>query len=98
MAIRVSSLAAREMLKRSKELFFYCKSGGCNGFEYVLEPCSEKPPKTETQTLEIGVLLHTCEQSLFHLLGTEVDWQEDVMGSRFIFHNPRENNCINSRA
>jgi len=88
MAIRVSSLASREMLKRSKELFFYCKSGGCNGFEYVLEPCSEKPAATETQTLEIGVLLHTCEQSLFHLLGTEIDWQEDVMGSRFIFHNP----------
>jgi iron-sulfur cluster assembly accessory protein len=88
MAIRVSSLAAREMLKRSKELFFYCKSGGCNGFEYVLEPCSEKPIKTETQNLEMGVLLHTCEHSLFHLLGTEIDWQEDVMGSRFVFLNP----------
>ena len=88
MAIRVSSLAAREMLKRSTELFFYCKSGGCNGFEYVLEPTAEKPLSTETQTLDSGVLLHTCERSLFYLLGTKIDWKEDVMGSRFIFENP----------
>lgn len=88
MAIHVSNLAARQMLKRSKELFFYCKSGGCNGFEYVLEPCTEKPLKTETQILDSGVLLHTCEQSILYLLGTTIDWKEDTMGSRFIFENP----------
>jgi iron-sulfur cluster assembly accessory protein len=88
MAIRVSRLASCEMLKRSKELFLYCKSGGCNGLEYVLEPCDAKPVDSETQILDSGVSLHTCNQSMFYLLGTGIDWQEDVMGSRFIFSNP----------
>ena len=88
MAIHISKAAATQMLKLSKDLFFYCRSGGCNGFEYVLESCSSKPDSSETQTLENGVRLHTCNTSMFHLLGTEIDWKEDIMGSRFTFENP----------
>ena len=88
MAINISKTAATQMLKLSKDLFFYCRSGGCNGFEYVLESCSSKPESSETQTLENGVQLHTCNTSMFHLLGTEIDWKEDIMGSRFTFENP----------
>jgi iron-sulfur cluster insertion protein len=88
MAINVSKRAAAELLKRSKDIFFYCKSGGCNGFEYVLEPYVGKPVDSETQLLPGGASLHTCNQSMFYLLGTEIGWQEDVMGSRFVFLNP----------
>jgi len=88
MAIRVSAAAAAEMFKRSKQLFFYCKSGGCNGLEYVLEPTLTKPEATDTMHLTTGVRLHVCDQSMFYLLGTEIDWKEDTMGSRFVFANP----------
>jgi len=81
-------MAGEQLLKRSKNIFFYCKSGGCNGFEYVLSECDTKPTDTETQKLDSGLLLHVCNISMFHLLGTEIDWCEDIMGARFIFDNP----------
>ena len=87
MAIRVTTRAIAEMAKRSSKLMFSCKSGGCNGLEYVLETVVEKPLHVETQIFE-GVKLYTCNLSMLHLLGTEIDWKEDTMGSRFTFVNP----------
>jgi len=93
MAIRVTARAAVEMATRSKHLLFSCKAGGCNGFEYVLEPCTT-PEKTEKQVLSSGVTLFTCNLSMLYLLGTEIDWKEDTMGSRFVFNNPNaESKC-----
>jgi iron-sulfur cluster assembly accessory protein len=91
MAIQLTTRASSELLKKSKQIFFYCKTGGCNGFEYVLEPVKSEPPKTETQTFDSGLLLYTCNLSMFHLLGTKIDWKEDMMGSRFVFDNPNAN-------
>jgi len=91
MAIQLTARASSELLKKSKQIFFYCKTGGCNGFEYVLEPVAVEPPKTETQAFDSGLLLHTCNLSMFHLLGTQIDWKEDMMGSRFVFKNPNAN-------
>ena len=85
--IRVSSLASAQMFKKSRNMFFYVKSGGCNGFEYVLEPCGTSPKNSESQQEPDGVL-HVCNMSTLYLLGTEIDWKEDIMGCRFVFSNP----------
>ena len=90
MAVRVTARAVAQMSKRSTRLLFSCKSGGCNGFEYVLEDVPEKPDNVETQVFE-GITLYTCNISMLHLLGTEIDWKEDMMGSRFTFNNPNAN-------
>ena len=90
MAIRITARAISEMAKKSTQLFFSCKSGGCNGFEYVLEPVSVAPPNVETQHFK-NVTVHTCNISMLHLLGTEIDWKEDMMGARFTFDNPNAN-------
>ena len=92
MAIRVTARALTEMAKRSNQLLFSCKSGGCNGFEYVLEPVVEKPSNVETQVSK-NVQLYTCNISMLHLLGTQIDWKEDMMGSRFVFENPNANSA-----
>lgn len=93
MAIRVTARAAVEMANRSARLLFSCKAGGCNGFEYVLEPCTT-PEKADKQVVSSQVTLFTCHMSLLHLLGTEIDWKEDTMGSRFVFNNPNaESKC-----
>ena len=96
MAIRVTARAAIEMAKRSPRLLFSCKAGGCNGFEYVLEPCAT-PSNAEIQVIPVvplPITLFTCNISMLHLLGTEIDWKEDTMGSRFIFNNPNaESKC-----
>jgi len=91
MAIRVTNAASYQMWRRSKHLFFYCKSGGCNGFEYALENITTPPKNVESQLLDHGTTLHTCNQSMLYLLGTVIDWKEDTMGSRFIFENPNAN-------
>ena len=90
MAIRVTKRAITELSKRGSNILFYFKSGGCNGFEYVLDPVSN-PQDSEEQILSKNVTLWTCNQSMFHLLGTEIDWKEDMMGSRFVFSNPNAN-------
>jgi len=90
MAIRVTPRAIVELAKRGSNVLFHCKSGGCNGFEYVLEPVAEAT-SAEEQILSDNVTLWTCHQSMLHLLGTEIDWKEDTMGSRFVFDNPNAN-------
>jgi iron-sulfur cluster assembly accessory protein len=85
--IRVSPVALSHMFKKSRNMFFYVKSGGCNGFEYVLEPCDTAPKNSELHQEPDGAL-HICNMSTLYLLGTEIDWKEDIMGSRFVFSNP----------
>jgi iron-sulfur cluster assembly accessory protein len=86
--INVTSRAAKEMAKRSSKLLFTCKSGGCNGLEYVLEPVTDKPSEVDTQVLDNNVNIYVCQLSMLHVLGTTIDWKKDFMGERFIFENP----------
>ena len=88
MAIRVTKRVAEELMKRSRHILFSCKGGGCNGLEYVLKPCESNIVKVEKQTELNGVSVYTCNMSMLHLLGTTIDWSEDIMGSRFVFVNP----------
>ena len=85
--IKVSAAAAHQLAKRSKHVLFSCRSGGCNGFEYSLEDMSAPPEDAEAQPLP-NTTLHVCNMSMLYLLGTSIDWKEDIMGSRFVFENP----------
>ena len=38
--------------------------------------------------MSAGLRVHVCGKSLMHVLGTEIDWTNDFMGSRFVFSNP----------
>ena len=38
---------------------------------------------------EIPLLI--CGKSIFLVMGTEIDYVEDFMGSRFVFENPNSN-------
>lgn len=83
------------MFKHSKNMFFYVKSGGCNGLEYVLEPCTSAPQNSESHKedhWEPGVNLHVCNMSTLYVLGTTIEWKEDIMGCRFVFNNPNAHN------
>ena len=70
------------------KILFTLKNGGCNGFEYKFQPTStiskidEKIPITKEHHVYI------CGKSLMFLMGTKIDWVDDMMGSRFIFDNP----------
>ncbi|MDA7838802.1 hypothetical protein N9A45_00545 [bacterium] len=43
---------------------FHCRSGGCHGFEYVLEAVSGVT-KADPQVLSPAVTLWTCHRSMY---------------------------------
>jgi iron-sulfur cluster assembly accessory protein len=70
-----------------KAILFSVKGGGCNGFEYNFKP-GDPNPKSEHVYEKDGLRVEVCPKSIFHLLGTEIDWHEDIMGQGFRFSNP----------
>ena len=64
------------------------KGGGCNGLKYFIEPLDKPTTKIDEQIDLDGTNIVVCGKSLFYLLGTEVTWKIDTMGSRFDFKNP----------
>lgn len=72
----------------SKALRFYVKGGGCSGFNYKLEPTNSKPDKSDEVVKCENFEIYVCGKSLMHLLGTQIDWKEDIMGQGFAFDNP----------
>jgi len=67
---------------------FYVKGGGCNGFNYRLKPTNDTPNKLDEIVKIDNIEIHVCNKSLIHLLGTNIDWTEDIMGQGFTFQNP----------
>lgn len=67
---------------------FYVKGGGCNGFNYKLKPTDDKPNKLDEIVKIEDFEIHVCNNSIMHLLGTKIDWKEDIMGQGFHFENP----------
>ena len=70
-----------------KGILFSVKSGGCNGFEYKFEGINTFY-NTKNMIVEDNLKIEICDKSLFYLLGTKIDWKEDIMGKGFIFENP----------
>jgi len=64
------------------------KGGGCNGLKYFIEPKKDPPDKNDIKIDLEGTDIIVCGKSLLYLLGTEVTWKADTMGSRFEFNNP----------
>ena len=82
----------QNLIKREngKAAFLYLKGGGCNGFSYKFKILKEdqKPNKLDEIYDLDSKNLYLCNSSLMFLLGTKIDYIEDIMGSRFDFQNP----------
>jgi iron-sulfur cluster assembly accessory protein len=87
------SLTARNhllnILKKEKKqaILFHIESGGCNGFEYKFTPI-DKITNNKNLYIKDDLKVEVCDKSIFHILGTEIDWKNDIMGQGFIFNNP----------
>ena len=66
------------------------KSGGCSGFEYNLKPVknTDKALKNVEIFKKDNIEIHICNKSVMYLLGTEIDWEENIISKKFIFKNP----------
>ena len=71
-----------------KYIFFGIKSGGCNGFDYILKPTDKEPEKYDEIYKEDTIKIIICNKSLLYLLGTKIDYKSDILGSNFKFTNP----------
>ena len=60
--------------------------GGCSGFEYKMELGF---PEAEDEVFEKdGARVFIDAKSILHLNGTELDYEDELMQSAFVFNNP----------
>ena len=65
------------------------KTVGCNGLSYFVEYAKERR-KFEDVVESKGVKLFVDPTSVMFIVGSEMDWEESAMASRFTFTNPNE--------
>lgn len=80
-----------ELLKSEPEpdthLRIFVQGGGCSGFSYgfTFDDVVNEDDFTVTKP---GVELLVDSMSMQYLTGAVIDYQEDVMGSKFVIKNP----------
>jgi len=63
------------------------RNKGCAGMQYHLEYV-EAPGKFDEVVTQEGVRVLIDSKALFSIIGSEMDWHEDRMSSKFVFKNP----------
>lgn len=63
------------------------RNRGCSGLTYHLEYI-EEPNKFDEIVEQDGVKVVIDSKALFSIVGSEMDWLDDKISSRFIFKNP----------
>jgi len=65
----------------------YVTGGGCSGFQYGFT-FEEAETEGDTRIVKDGVTLIVDPMSFQYLVGAEVDYKDDLEGSRFTINNP----------
>ena len=65
----------------------YVTGGGCSGFQYGFA-FDEEHQEDDTEVVRDGVKLVVDPLSFQYLVGSEVDYKENLEGSRFTVQNP----------
>ena len=95
---RVQQIGAAEG-QDSPRLRVYIEGGGCSGFQYgfALEKDADGGDSDESgeaagdDDIEIGsdgVTVVVDPMSLQYLMGSKIDYRDDLMGARFVVSNP----------
>ena len=92
--IRISDRAtakAREIFASHSEegglLRVYVQGGGCSGFQYGFD--LERDTEADDYVIERdGVRVVVDPLSYQYIVGSEIDYQEDLQGSQFVVRNP----------
>ena len=83
---KVAELVAEEGNPELK-LRVFVQGGGCSGFQYGFT-FDENLEDGDTQVQNRDVTLLIDPMSIQYLAGAEIDYKEDLEGSRFVIRNP----------
>ncbi|MBU0508651.1 iron-sulfur cluster insertion protein ErpA [bacterium] len=92
-----ASAKVREIMQRENKkewmLRMGVRGGGCSGFKYVLGFDNQSSDADETFAQD-GITLVCDTRSYLYLNGTEIDYEDGLNGSGFVFKNPNAaKNC-----
>lgn len=62
------------------------RGGGCSGMTYILDLDTQKADDSTLE--EFGVKVFVDRKSLLYISGSQIDYQEGLMGSGFKIGNP----------
>jgi iron-sulfur cluster insertion protein len=85
-ATKVAQLI-REEANPNLKLRVFISGGGCSGFQYGFT-FDENLEDGDTQVKNQEVTLLIDPMSIQYLAGAEIDYKEDLEGSRFVIRNP----------
>lgn len=92
--IQISENAANRLAnliasKKNPDLLFrvYIQGGGCSGFQYGFQ-FEEAAAGDDLEFDHSGIRVVVDPMSLQYLGGAEVDFIDDLQGSRFVVNNP----------
>jgi iron-sulfur cluster insertion protein len=85
-AAKVKSLIEEE---KNPDLMLrvYVTGGGCSGFQYGFT-FEETETEGDTRVVKNDVVLLVDPMSFQYLVGAEIDYKDDLEGSRFVINNP----------
>jgi iron-sulfur cluster assembly protein len=63
------------------------KQKGCSGLSYDLQYV-DRPERLDEVVEQDGVKIVIDNRALMSVIGSEMDWAEDVLSRRFVFRNP----------
>ena len=85
-AAKVADLIAEEGNPELK-LRVFVQGGGCSGFQYGFT-FDDAVNEDDTAFDKNGVTLLVDSMSFQYLVGAEIDYKEDIIGSQFVIKNP----------
>lgn len=86
-AQEVKRIIGEQSLPETTVLRVGVKGGGCSGFSYTLGFDDDAGPADQIFEYE-GVRVAVDPKSFLYLAGTQVDFEESLMGRGFKFGNP----------
>ncbi|KAI0484586.1 hypothetical protein GGR56DRAFT_614537 [Xylariaceae sp. FL0804] len=86
-ASAVEQLRSLLSLPEPKLIKIGVRNRGCSGLQYHLEYV-DKPGAFDEEVVQDGVKVLIDSKALFSIIGSEMEWVEDKLNQRFIFHNP----------
>ena len=86
-AAKIKTVFAKNGMPEGSCLRLGIKGGGCSGFSYTLD-VTDKPAADDEVFESNGVRVVCDPKSYLFLIGTEVDYEDELLKQGFVFNNP----------